>query len=141
MSRKPVKQYGRLSEHTLLDIIYVLDKNENYIAEIIRYDGLHSYFLTEYVTSTIHQYSHPTPIHYFKRADILVYNSKPYTYKRNDNTEYPLILNDVPERECYYYIHKHHRGIPHFFGDLVSQEYNKSSLHRIDIDDPTILYI
>jgi hypothetical protein len=86
------------------------------IAEIIRYDGLHSYFLTEYVTSTIHQYCTP-PQYIILNADILVYNSKPYTYKRNDNTEYPLI--PTTERECYYYIHKHHRGIPHFFGDLV----------------------
>jgi hypothetical protein len=50
MSRKPVKQYGRLSEHTLLDIIYVLDKINRHQG----YDGpATNYFLTEYVTSTI----------------------------------------------------------------------------------------
>lgn len=141
MSNKFIKQYGRISDESLLDIIYVLNKNENYIVEIIRYDGLHKYFLASYITSTIQDYLIPTPLHYFTKSYIYFYEQKPFNYKHDNINEYPFILNDAPERESYYYIHKYINGIPQIFGDISTKEYTNSSLTRIDINDPMIIYV
>lgn len=136
-----IRQYGRVSEKSLQDFIYILNKNKNYIIEIIRYDGLYKYFLASYASTVMNEYSGKT-LHYFTQAYLWFNDGVPVRYKHDDTDNHPYLLNDIPEQECYYYIHKYNKGfIPITAGDLSTQNYENSALNKLDLVNPMVVYI